>query len=992
MNTYQKPKSAILFTLLAAMLLVSAAFGAPKGKKNAEEPPPPPPLAIELGAPFRDGAILQREMKTPVWGWSAPGTEVAVEFAGQKKSATTGEDGKWMIHLDPLETSAVGSEMTIREKDGKSVTLKDLLVGEVWMASGQSNMQWAVSSSSARLLVEKIKKQAGENGTLPPIREFKVTNRYAHLHPIEHADGEWSQEYNDFSAVAFAFAHKLHQEIGVPIGILNCSFSQTSIEAWTPRIGYKDSKSDYNRKIEAQLIETDPSTPEHKTAWDGFHKTFMEAVNQNQKLAETGEGPFIDLPNKTPGNMNGNRDATWLYNARIHPVVPYAIRGCIWNQGYANMNGGIIYYDNLHALIPGWRAAWGMPDLPVYFHQFYSPGDLASSPNHPEIGGTAEMRHGTWMARDIPHTGMASQIDIQGAIHYQHKTVPGQRLALHALKNQYGKNVVTDGPMFRSYEVKGSELIVSFDQTEGGLVAADPTHNAIGRHPDSTGFADPKIIENGADQIRLFYLAGEDRVWHPAKVRLDGEKAIVSSPAVPNPRGVSYGTGGIGFQPNLYNKDLLPTTPFMLFDNKMVLGSTWPDSPIKIAGVAADPSTVGLLHEYRKMPILSSQFVDNAVLQAGQSVTFWGSAVHDWGFDAKGEAAIHFNFDGTEKTIPVVNGMKEWSVTIPAIEASDKPHTLTVRFTINGALVHERVVKNIVFGDVWYIAGIGKQDIGKMEDSVTGPIRIMTRMAKGFLFKAPRAYTVSTSSTPGNRFASYWSEPTKDGFASNLAKAIHAKTGKPVGIIFMDGKDLELKHWMDIPTLAKVPSLKADYENIATITPGTPFYQQNAGRYIADWKTYWSVTIPAMIATKDVPDGSGWGSFPNFGSVVTTDATQTYNCLVASFRNTQLKGIVFMTEPRMFAKDEGANFGSEMSALANGWKRHFKGEKDPHFIYSMPAKSLAQKITKPGNIEGASAAFEVGAWPEAGSKGGSTTATETAFVESLVGTIIKAAY
>jgi sialate O-acetylesterase len=968
------------------MLLAPAALAAKK--KKGEAPPPPPPLEINLGAPFRDGAVLQRESKVPVWGWSKPGIEVTIEFAGQKKSATAEKDGKWMLHLDPLKTSAEGSEMTIREKDGKTVVLKDLLVGEVWMASGQSNMQWIVESSSAKLLVAKIKEQAGENGALPPIREFKVTNRFAHLHPIEHAEGAWSQDYNGFSAVAFAFAHKVYEEIGVPIGILNCSFSQTSIEAWTPRIGYKGSTTDYHKKIEAQLLETDPSTTEHKTAWGAFYQSFTEAVNHNQKAAESGQVPDMDFP-KLPGNMAGNRDASWLYNARIHPVVPYAIRGCIWNQGYANIGGGILYYQNLHALIRGWRAAWNMPELPVYFHQFYSPGYHDTAPNHPTVGGAAEMRLGTWMARDIPHTGMASQIDIQGAIHYISKTVPGQRLALHALKNHYGKNVVTDGPMFRSYEVKGSDLIVSFDHADGGLVVADPTYHATGRHEDSTGFADPKIIENGADKVRLFYLAGEYRVWHPATVRIDGDKAIVSSPAVPNPRGVSYGTSGVGFQPNLYNKALLPTTPFMLYDNKIVLETTWPDSPIKIAGVETDPSTVGMLYDYRKMPILSSQFVDNAVLQAGQPITFWGSSVHEWGHEAKGEGVIHFNFDGVEKTIPVVKGMKEWSVTLPAMEASDKPRTLKVSFTIDGEPAHERVLENIVIGDVWYVVAQESQAIGKIDDPVKGPIRVMTRMSKGSKSTGERTYSVSTSSGPRNRFASYWSEPTADGFASTLAKAIHAKTGKPVGIIIMDGTGLELKHWMDIPTLATAPSLKADYENIAAITPGTPFYLKNAERFLGEWNKYWSETIPTMIATKDVPDGSAWGSFPEFKSVVTTDATQTFNALVVSFRNTQLKGIVFMAEPSMVAKEDGAHFGSELSALANGMKRHFRGEKDPHFIYTLPAQSLAPGITKPSGIEGANTAFEISTWHVPTKK---PDFSKHPYAAGLVEAILKTAY
>ena len=990
MNTHQKTKSSILLLLPASLLLVSLAMGAPKESENAEVQPP----AIELGAPFRDHAILQREAEVPVWGWSKPGTEVTVEFAGQKKSASAGEDGKWMVKLAPLEASAEGRAMSIAEQGGKSATLNDILVGEVWMASGQSNMQWIASKSSAKLLVDQIKKQTDAGGAPPPIREFKVTNRFAHLHPIEHADGAWGKDYGDFSAVAFAFAHKVYEEIGLPVGILNCSFSQTSIEAWTPRIGYQDSKGEYNQKIAAQLLETDPSTPEHKKAWDAYYQNILDVLEKNGKTAAEGGDDFLELPaGKTPGNMQGNRDATWLYNARIHPVVPYAIRGCIWNQGYANMDGGIRYYENLHALIPGWRAAWGRPDLPVYFHQFYTPGNnIGKSPNHPQLGGTAEMRLGTWMARDIPHTGMASQIDIEGAIHYGSKTVPGQRLALHALKNHYGKDIVADGPMFRSYEVKGNELIVSFDHAEGGLVVAETGYHAIGRHPDSTGFANPKIIENGANQVKLFYLAGEDRVWHPANVRIQGDKAIVSSPAVPNPRGVTYGTGGVGFQPNLYNQALLPTTPFIVYDNKMVLEKSWPDAPIKIAGVEIDPSSVGLLSEYRKMPILSTQFRHNAVLQAGQPITFWGSAIHDWGHEAKGEAVIHFSFGDIKKTIPVTPGMKHWQVTVPAMEATDQPRTLKASLTINGDLAHERTAENIVIGDVWYVAGLADQKIGKLQDPVTGPVRIMTRMSKGTKHPQPRPYSVATSTTPENRFSSYWSEPTADGFAANLAKAIHSKTGKPVGIIYMEGGQLELKHWMDVHSLAQAPSLKADYENVAAITPGTPFYQKNVERFLAAWKSYWGEFIPEMIATKAVPDGSAWGSFPTFAGEVETDATQAYNVMLASFRHTRLKGIVFLTEPSMVAHDEGANFGSEMSALTNGWKRHFGGETDPHFIHTLPAKSLAPKITKPSGIQGTNTAVGITAWPAAGKKGEFTNEAVTAATEGLVEAVLKAAY
>ena len=953
--------------------------------------------ALQMGAPFANHAILQREMAVPVWGWAEPGAKITVEFAGQKKQATAGNDGKWMLKLDPLTASAEPATMKVSASVGASTTIENVLVGEIWMASGQSNMQWLAKVSNVKAIVGQLVEASEAAGKPVPIREFKVSNYYAHLHPIEHAEGEWSQDYGDFSAIALAFADKIHREVGVPVGILNCSFSQTSIQAWTPRTGYEDSKLGYNKKMEAELLKTDPATPEHKQAWEAFYTSIMDTVAANQKIADQGDGNFFKLPTgNLPGNMSSNRAATWLFNARLNPVIPYALRGAIWNQGYANMGGGLMYYANLHALIRGWRTLWQQPELPVYFHQFYSPGNnVDKGPNHPNIGGTAEMRLGTWMARDIPHTGMASQIDNQGAIHYRSKTVPGQRLALHALKNHYGKDIVADGPMFKSYEVKGEQLIVSFDHADGGLVVAESGSNYLDKkNPESTGCADPKVIENGDDQVTLFYLAGEDRVWYPAKVRIDGDKAIVTSKAVKNPRGVSYGTGGVGFQPNLYNKALLPTTPFILYDHEIVTSETWPDSPIKIAGVETDSSKVGLLWDYRKFPVLSTQFRDHAVLQAGQPIALWGAAVHqrdEYQEKIDGEQVIHFSFDGIEKTIPVVDGMTQWKVTLPAMQASAEPKTLKASLSIDGEVVHERVIENIVIGDVWYVAGLGDQKIKEIDAPVSGPIRIMTRKAKGVKSNKPRPYSVATSTTQKTRFSSYWSEPTEPGFAANLAQAIHAKTGKPVGVIYMDEDQLELKHWMDVYSLADAPSLRADYEDLAAVTPGTPFYKQNTDRYIKAWKHYWGEYIPEMMATKAVPDGEAWGKFPAFAGSVETDATFYHNGMVASFKRTQLKGIVFMTEASNVAQADGAHFGEQMSALANGWKRHFQGEKDPHFVYTIPSRELAPKVTQPTNIKGASTAFTVNAWPEQKKKG-RYNAGEHDALKGLVEAVMQAAY
>lgn len=945
------------------MVLFAGSLGVHAAKSPASKTAAKAKPAIELGAPFGDNAILQRQMKVPVWGWSKPGSEVTVAFAGQTKSATAADDGKWMLALDPLKASFKPAEMVITDSTGKKVTLNNILVGEVWLASGQSNMQWLVSQSVCRNL------SVEDKDGIAPIREFTVTNYFSALHPIEHAEGTWKNGgYAAYSAIAFAFAHKLYEELGVPIGILNCSFSQTAIQAWTPRVGYVDAKDDYSKALYRKTRETDPSTPEHKAAWGKFYQDIEDTIKENAELVKKGM-PAREIPTKTPGNLTSNRDATWLFNARLNPVVPSAVRGAIWNQGYANMNEGMVYYNNLHNMIRGWRKLWNNPELPVYFHQFYCPSVKGGRKhNHPSIGATAEMRAGTWLARDIPNANMASQIDIEGAVHYVNKAIPGQRLALHALKNQYGQKIVADGPMFKSYEVEGNKLIVEFDHAEGGLVIAETQTN-------SKGIAVPTVIPNGADKVELFYLAGEDRIWHPATVKIEGGKAIVTSAAVKAPRGVSYGTGGIGFQPNLYNKALLPTTPFIFYDHKMVTAKDWPDDPIQIAGVVSDPNMGGKAYDYRKMPLLSTQFRDSAVFQAGMPVTIWGSAVHDWRGEADGEAVIKFSFAGVEKTIPVMPGMKEWQVVVPAMKASAEPKTLRVTFSIDGEVVHERIIKNIVIGDVWYVA-TPNLDLGvKGNPAAKGIVRVMQRKAKGGMASRPRRYSVCVSTTPLNRFASVWADASGPTLA--LGQRLAAKSGNPVGIILVQGTasvripgerkprsiPLDLKHWIADDYLKEAPSLFEDYKQLATIRPGNDYYNANARRYMNDWKKLWGEYIPQLIATKKVPDSAPWGSFPSLASLITTDASQAYNVMTHSFGPASFKGILFLCSENMFEGEKAANYGAELSALANGWKNHFGG-KDTPFFYTIPAPSLSPQVAAPKSIKGKSTAIELSAWAD----------------------------
>lgn len=919
---------------------------------------------FSLGSPFSDNAILQRDMKIPVWGWSEPGTKVSVEFASQKKEATAGDGGKWMLELDPLKASAEPGEMIVSENGGKSVTLSNILVGEVWMASGQSNMQWNVAKCDVgQVLLKQIAErvEAGEEKE-PVIREAKVTNYYAALHPIEHATAEWSPAGSDSSAIAYAFAYKLHKELGVPVGILNCSFSQTSIQAWVPRIGFAGGEDEYTKAQHQKILATDPATAEHKAAWGKFYQDIENTLAENKELVSQGKAAK-EINTKTPGNMNGNRDATWLFNARLNPMIPYAIKGAIWNQGYANMGEGMPYYQNLHSMIRGWRNLWDRPELPVYFHQFYCPRQKEEWNNSPNIGSTAEMRLGTWLARDIPNTGMASQIDITGAIHYSNKTLPGQRLAFHALKNQYGKDVAADGPMFKTYGVKGNKVIVTLDNAEEGIVVAETGTNS------KSGLAIPSVIPNGEGAVKLFYVAGEDRVWHPASIdKFNGNQVIISSPQVKAPHGVSYATGGVGNQANLYNKALLPTTPFIYFDSKLVTSETWPDDPIKIAGVVPDPNAGGLTNEYRKIPILSTQFRDNAMLQADEPVVIWGSTIRVWGIDNEGKRVIKFSFGEIEKTISVEPGMKEWSVTLPAMEAGTKPYTLKVSLEIDGELAHERTVENIIFGDVFYVAAPAIKwalpEIGKAD----GVVRMMTRKAKRSSSPTPSRFTVAVSTTPLNRFAALWEDAA--GPAAAIGHRIAKKTGRPVGIIFMqtnrskDGPDAELKEWIAADCLNMAPSLMEDYKELAGVRPGNEYFDANVGRYVAEWKKYWGEYVPEMIATKSVPDEVPWGKYPSIASSIETNASETYNTLMHSFTPANLKGIIFLSSPTMVESDQGAHYGEQLSALAKCMRKKF-GAGDASFVYTIPAKSLAPKITKAAGIEGKSEAVEISSWEDA---------------------------
>jgi hypothetical protein len=656
-------------------------------------------------------------------------------------------------------------------------SITNVLIGEVWMCSGQSNMQWPVENSNVSQLVEQIRArvEAGEEPQ-PVIREGKVTNLFSSLLPSARGvKGAWSTDWSGFSAIAFAFAYELARELKVPVGILNCSFSTTTIQSWIPREGFEGGRDAYTQALYLNRYWKG-IMPRRSTSRPLMPTTRNLRAWADESAARVAIGKPVPPRPRVPGNLDGNRDACWMANAKISPMAPYAIRGAIWNQGYASQKDGLVYRNNLHALVRGWRALWSQPDLPVYFHQFYGIGGglLGQGLQELSMNDTAEMRLGTWLAhKEIPNAAMASQIDIVGGVHYWNKTVPGQRLALHALKNQYpstklssvrlsansasglAKDLMVNGPMYRGYRVEGNALILELDHAEGLCVGQQ---TAIGK-----GFANPVVIPNGEDRVQHFFIADRSRTWHRATFRIEGETLVLSAPGVTDPCGVAYGSNGVGVDAGIYNKAMLPLTPFIFYDHKLVISRQWdldtiripgfeqtvaylpwPDDYLRVAGVERDPTTYGLQEEHRKLCLLSPQFTHDGVIQAGVPTRFYGEALPN--------STITLAFADTTHQVAVGPEQDEWEITVPALDASAEPKILHVVCTLDGKVAHERTIRNMVVGEVWYVAANAIRRTNGPYVPRNGPAPIEAWEGKNPQLRVFQNYAMGTTERLPSRF------------------------------------------------------------------------------------------------------------------------------------------------------------------------------------------------------------------------------------------------
>ncbi len=490
---------------------------------------------VKLPAIFADHMVLQREQAVPVWGWADDGEKVMVEFAGQKVQATA-SGGKWSAKLAPLKADSKGATFTVSGKN--KVEFKDVLVGEVWFCSGQSNMEWAVSAS-------KNAKEEIAAANNPRIRHFKVPHVTADKPQDEvKTQGGWQltspATVGGFTAVGYFFAREIQKALDVPIGLIGDNWGGTRIEPWTPPAGFQqvpalkniaDDLAKYPQKTPAIVTETQPALDKDgKPVLDKAGKPTTKPVLGPDGKPKT--HPVLDKDGKQVMNIN-HQTALAIYNAMVHPVVPYAIRGALWYQGESNNGEGMLYHEKMKALIGGWRAVWKQGDFPFYFVQ------LA-----PYRYNRPEALPGIWEAQtatlSVPNTGMAVTTDIATVpnIHPPDKQEVGRRLSLWALTKTYGKSVgAYASPLFDSLKIEGGNAHVSFKHAEGGLKSRD------------------------GKPLTWFTIAGEDKKFVPATAEIVGGKVVVSAPEVSKPVAVRFGWNETA-EPNLSSAAGLPASPF----------------------------------------------------------------------------------------------------------------------------------------------------------------------------------------------------------------------------------------------------------------------------------------------------------------------------------------------------------------------------------------------------------------------------------------------
>ncbi len=477
---------------------------------------------LKLPSIIGNHMVLQRDLANPVWGWADAGADVNVSFAGQNHSAKANADGKWVVKLDPLSGSPHALRMTITAGQDK-IVLSNIVVGEVWVCSGQSNMQWSVSQAFDSSLEIAT-------ADYPNIRLISVP-QVGTQELQDDFDGQWDictpDVVGEFSAVGYFFGRQLHQALGVPIGLIDNAWGGSAAEAWVAR----------------DVLEKDGRFDDYIAQWENTEKTFDydKAMADWKKKAEEAKAAKKQAPRAPQNVLAGQHRPGNLWAGVLNPIIGYGIRGTVWYQGESNAGRAYQYDDLFGLMITEWRKAWGQGDFPFYWVQLADFRDEVDTPGESQW---AELREAQSNTLALPNTGQAVIYDVgEGRdIHPRNKQTVGRRLARIALARDYGWTIPYLSPSFQSMEIQGNKAILTFENVGNTLYTFD-TKEAEG-----------------------FYVAGKDKVWHHGTGKLIGnDKVEVTSEEVAEPVAVRYAWAENPVA-NLMSREGLPVDPFRTDD------------------------------------------------------------------------------------------------------------------------------------------------------------------------------------------------------------------------------------------------------------------------------------------------------------------------------------------------------------------------------------------------------------------------------------------
>jgi sialate O-acetylesterase len=497
--------------------------------------------ALRMPQVFSDHMVLQRDQAVAIWGTADPGSKVSVRFAGQTRDALADAGtGRWKVELAPLETQAAGSDLTVTN-GSDSLVLRDVLVGEVWFASGQSNMQVTVTNSENA-------RAATAAANFPQIRMFQGSLTPAST-PQDDVPGKWQiatpETVGSFSAVGWYFALKLHRELGVPVGIVRSCWGGKPVQTFTSRealASIPEGKALLDaHDLRVSQFDGEAAKNQQARAMENY-RTQLEAW-KSKPAASRGGKPREPTRFRNPASLEGQ--PTTLYNGMIHPYVGFTMRGAIWYQGEANAKNiaSARAYGKLFPLmIQDWRKRWGS-DFSFLWVQLANFKEASTEPGASDPWALLQDMQRRSLV--LPKTGMAVINDIGDAkdIHPKNKKDVGERLARWALAHDYGKDVIACGPLYQSSRIEDGKIRITFQHAGKGLKTRD------------------------GKPVRRMEISGKDGTWHWADTTLDGDSLLVSSPEVPEPAAARYAWASNPADANLVNSDDLPASIFTTLEN-----------------------------------------------------------------------------------------------------------------------------------------------------------------------------------------------------------------------------------------------------------------------------------------------------------------------------------------------------------------------------------------------------------------------------------------